>query len=67
MDYIKLTKEVLSVEEATSLVTHPSCGAISLFIGTTRDNFEVIVLYFLSGNTHQTIVDDVVSLLIDNW
>lgn len=40
MDYIKLTEEVLSVEEATSLVTHPSCGAISLFIGTTRDNFE---------------------------
>lgn len=40
MDFIKLTHKVLSVEEATSLVTHPSCGAISLFIGTTRDNFE---------------------------
>ena len=44
MDFIKLTHEVLSVEEASSLVTHPSCGAVSLFIGTTRDNFQVAIL-----------------------
>lgn len=40
MDYVKLTQDVLSVEEVTSLITDPSCGAISLFVGTTRDNFQ---------------------------
>lgn len=40
MDYIKLSQEELSVAEASSLATHPSCGAISLFVGTTRDTFQ---------------------------
>ncbi|KAG7163736.1 Molybdopterin synthase catalytic subunit-like [Homarus americanus] len=40
MDYIKLTQDVLSVEEITGLITNPSCGAISLFVGTTRNNFQ---------------------------
>ncbi|XP_071542116.1 molybdopterin synthase catalytic subunit isoform X1 [Panulirus ornatus] len=40
MDYFKLTQDALSVEEVTSLITDPSCGAISLFVGTTRDNFQ---------------------------
>lgn len=45
MDYIKLTQEVISVGEASSQATHPSCGAISLFVGTTRDTFQVCVLF----------------------
>ncbi|XP_066973568.1 molybdopterin synthase catalytic subunit isoform X2 [Macrobrachium rosenbergii] len=40
MDYIKITEEGLSVDEITKLVTDSSCGAISLFVGTTRDTFE---------------------------
>ncbi|KAK3858613.1 hypothetical protein Pcinc_035211 [Petrolisthes cinctipes] len=40
MDYIKLTQEKLSVDEASILATHPSCGAISLFVGTTRNTFQ---------------------------
>lgn len=40
MNTIKLTPEKLSVDEATQIVTSPKCGAVSLFIGTTRDNFE---------------------------
>ncbi|KAJ8924411.1 hypothetical protein NQ315_007207 [Exocentrus adspersus] len=39
-NHLKFTKEKLSVEELTDLVTSPSCGAVSVFIGTTRDNFE---------------------------
>ncbi|XP_063066559.1 molybdopterin synthase catalytic subunit [Engraulis encrasicolus] len=39
-DLIKLTHERLSSDAVSSSVTCPSCGAISLFIGTTRDNFE---------------------------
>ncbi|XP_072167054.1 molybdopterin synthase catalytic subunit-like [Diadema setosum] len=40
MDVIRLTPSQLSVDEAVQVVTHPSCGAVSVFLGTTRDNFE---------------------------
>ncbi|XP_019496992.1 PREDICTED: molybdopterin synthase catalytic subunit isoform X2 [Hipposideros armiger] len=39
-DIIKFTAEKLSVDEVSQLVTSPLCGAISLFVGTTRNNFE---------------------------
>jgi len=40
MNRVKLTHDKLSVDEATEIVTSPKCGAVSLFVGTTRDNFE---------------------------
>ncbi|XP_021926052.1 molybdopterin synthase catalytic subunit isoform X2 [Zootermopsis nevadensis] len=40
MDFVKIVNSKLSVEEISNLVSSPSCGAISLFVGTTRDNFE---------------------------
>ncbi|XP_075983316.1 molybdenum cofactor synthesis 2B [Anticarsia gemmatalis] len=40
MDHLKLTVDKLSVDEVTELVTNDTCGAVSVFIGTTRDNFE---------------------------
>ncbi|XP_067214501.1 molybdopterin synthase catalytic subunit isoform X2 [Linepithema humile] len=39
-NFIKLQKEELNVVEIMELVTFPNCGAISNFIGITRDNFE---------------------------
>ncbi|XP_016055284.1 PREDICTED: molybdopterin synthase catalytic subunit isoform X2 [Miniopterus natalensis] len=39
-DIIKFTAEKLSVGEVSQLVTSPLCGAVSLFVGTTRNNFE---------------------------
>ncbi|XP_032940992.1 molybdopterin synthase catalytic subunit isoform X1 [Catharus ustulatus] len=39
-DFIKLKSEKLSVDEVSELVVSPSCGAVSLFIGTTRNNFK---------------------------
>ncbi|XP_040118195.1 molybdopterin synthase catalytic subunit isoform X1 [Oryx dammah] len=39
-DIIKFTSEKLSVDEVSQLVISPICGAISLFVGTTRNNFE---------------------------
>ncbi|XP_049719598.1 molybdopterin synthase catalytic subunit isoform X2 [Elephas maximus indicus] len=39
-DIIKFTSEKLSIDEISRLVTSPLCGAISLFVGTTRNNFE---------------------------
>ena len=40
MEFLKLTESKLSVEEISNLVSSTSCGAISIFVGTTRDNFE---------------------------
>ncbi|NXF56700.1 MOC2B synthase, partial [Ciccaba nigrolineata] len=39
-DFIKLKSEKLSIDEVSELVISPCCGAVSLFIGTTRNNFE---------------------------
>lgn len=39
-DWLKLTCETLSVDAAARLVGDEGCGAISMFIGTTRDTFE---------------------------
>lgn len=39
-DSITFTADKLSVEEASQLVISPLCGAVTLFVGTTRNNFE---------------------------
>jgi len=39
-NFVKLQKEELNVAQIIELVTFPNCGAISNFIGITRDNFE---------------------------
>nr|CAI5853589.1 unnamed protein product [Callosobruchus analis] len=40
MNHIELVKERISVDTVSDLASSPSCGAISMFIGTTRDNFD---------------------------
>lgn len=40
MDIVQLLPTKLDVEYITNEVSSESCGAISLFIGTTRDSFE---------------------------
>lgn len=40
MDYIEITDEILDVNEISQMVTDPSCGAVSIFFGITRDNFD---------------------------
>lgn len=39
-DIVKLQQEELNVGEIINLVTSPNCGAISNFMGITRDNFD---------------------------
>ncbi|XP_063817979.1 molybdopterin synthase catalytic subunit-like [Pseudophryne corroboree] len=39
-DYIRISSEKLSADEVSQLVVSPCCGAVSIFIGTTRNNFE---------------------------
>jgi len=40
MDFLKLTPAKLDPSEISELVAHESCGAVAMFAGTTRDNFE---------------------------
>jgi len=37
---IQLSENPPSLQQCVDFVSHPSCGAISSFVGTTRDNFE---------------------------
>ncbi|XP_013921848.1 PREDICTED: molybdopterin synthase catalytic subunit-like [Thamnophis sirtalis] len=39
-DVIQLMYEKLSLDEVAALVISPCCGAVSFFVGTTRNNFE---------------------------
>ncbi|XP_067841779.1 molybdopterin synthase catalytic subunit isoform X2 [Heptranchias perlo] len=39
-DLIKVTYEKLSTDEVAESVKSPSCGAVSLFIGITRNHFQ---------------------------
>lgn len=39
-NYLEFSHQKLNVQEITDIVSAASCGAISLFIGTTRNNFE---------------------------
>ncbi|MCL4163616.1 UNVERIFIED_CONTAM: hypothetical protein GTU68_064695 [Idotea baltica] len=40
MDAVHITSEQISVETIYNSVLSSSCGAVSLFAGTTRDNFQ---------------------------
>lgn len=40
MDIVKIGNKMLDINSIYSQVTAHSAGAVSLFVGTTRDNFE---------------------------
>ncbi|GFS16702.1 molybdopterin synthase catalytic subunit [Elysia marginata] len=40
MDIVDVVEDKLKVDEITDSVSSPSCGAVSIFVGTTRNNFE---------------------------
>ncbi|XP_037945251.1 molybdopterin synthase catalytic subunit [Teleopsis dalmanni] len=40
MNHILLTREPLDLAAVNKLASHDTCGAISLFVGTTRNNFD---------------------------
>ena len=39
-NFVKITTDVLDVGNITNMVADPSTGAVSVFIGTTRNDFE---------------------------
>jgi len=38
--FIKVSEDLPSLQDCSDFVNDPSCGAISTFVGTTRDNFQ---------------------------
>lgn len=55
MDYLKFSPDKLSVETITDLVTSEKCGAASVFVGTTRDNFEGKEVIKLEYESYETM------------
>lgn len=64
-DIVKITADIISLDEIAKAVADPKAGAISTFSGTTRDNFEGILcamfscfFYFILFPAHLTILVD---------
>lgn len=71
MDHLKLTHHGLSVEEISELVKSASCGAISVFIGTTRDNFEGKTVVTLEYEAYESmalkVLKDICAKIREQW
>lgn len=55
MDFVKLTKDKLDVESLYNIVLSPEFGAVSLFVGTTRNNFEGKTVIKLEYEAYETM------------
>nr|XP_012150116.1 PREDICTED: molybdopterin synthase catalytic subunit [Megachile rotundata] len=54
-DIVKLQQEELNIQEIIDSVTSPNCGAISTFIGVTRDNFDNKKVVKLEYEAYETM------------
>lgn len=57
MDFVRLVDSRLSVEEIVDLVKSPKCGAVSMFIGTTRDNCDGLKVARLVYEAYDTMAN----------
>lgn len=71
MDHLRLSHERLNVEEITELVKSASCGAVSVFIGTTRDNFEGKTVVTLEYEAYESMalkgLKEICSNIREQW
>lgn len=71
MDYLKLTHEKLPVDKITEQVISPKCGAVSVFIGTTRDNFEGKTVVTLEYEAYETmalkVLKEICTRIREEW
>ena len=65
-NFIKITTDFLDVAAITELVTDPSTGAISLFIGTTRDEFNGKKVVRLDYEAYVPMAKKKIASLCDN-
>ncbi|XP_044265136.1 molybdopterin synthase catalytic subunit [Tribolium madens] len=55
MNFLKFTHDKLNVETLTDLVSSPKCGAVSIFMGTTRDTFDDKTVLKLEYEAYETM------------
>lgn len=48
MDYVKITHDKLDINAINELICDAECGALSFFVGTTRNNFENKKVFYAS-------------------
>lgn len=53
MNFLKLVRDEISIEEIVNLVKSPACGAVSFFIGTTRNNFNGLKVKYLEYDAYE--------------
>ncbi|XP_031626998.1 molybdopterin synthase catalytic subunit [Contarinia nasturtii] len=66
MNFTKLTKEKLDINSISELVTDERCGAISLFVGTTRDNFDDKPVLSLKYEAYDKMADKMLNKICDD-
>ncbi|XP_044729373.1 molybdopterin synthase catalytic subunit [Chrysoperla carnea] len=71
MDHLKLTYNKLAVDDIVELVSSPSCGAVSMFCGTTRDNFDGKTVVELEYEAYESmalkVMKEVCVEMRQNW
>lgn len=55
MDFIGLVDSKLNIEEIVDSVKSPKCGAVSVFMGTTRDNCDGLKVVRLVYEAYETM------------
>ncbi|KAF9310466.1 Molybdopterin synthase catalytic subunit [Podila horticola] len=63
-DFVKITADIISLDEVAKLVHDPKAGAISTFSGTTRDNFEDKEVKTLAYEAYTPMAEHTMKLLI---
>lgn len=66
MNFIKLTNDKLCLDAILELVSSPTCGASSFFVGTTRDNFEGKQVLSLEYEAYESMATKMIEELCFN-
>ncbi|XP_054082109.1 molybdopterin synthase catalytic subunit isoform X3 [Zeugodacus cucurbitae] len=56
-NFISITREPLDVATITNSVVHESCGAVSTFVGTTRNSFEGKIVRSLEYEAYESMAE----------
>ncbi|XP_065221772.1 molybdopterin synthase catalytic subunit 1 [Planococcus citri] len=68
---IKLSDSALHIDEIYRSVVSPRCGAVSLFVGTTRDNFEGLMVTKLIYESYEKMaikmIRTVCEEILEKW
>lgn len=55
MNFLRLVHHEIQIEDIFGLVKSPDCGAISFFLGTTRDNFDGLKVKCLKYDAYEVM------------